>query len=153
MKFSHWEKFDLRQKILNRWPGIYSIAISENDISGTDFDYIKDIVYFGMTNSKTGLKGRLEQFNNTLRRKKGPGHGGAARFLYDCLQHSEDGDSLAKRLYVAVCTFECDVTSIARKDLEKMGAVACAEYLAFAQYAEIYGHLPKYNDKKNSPKK
>jgi hypothetical protein len=34
-----------------------------------------------------------------------------------------------------------------------MGAVARAEYLAFAKYAERFGVLPKYNDKKNSPKR
>lgn len=150
MKFSKWTKFDLRQNIENiKFPGIYAITISRENIADTDFEYIKDIVYFGMTNSKAGLKGRLESFNNTLRDKNGSGHGGAERFRHDF----EDGDALAKRLYVAVCPFICDVTSIARKDLETMGEVVRAEYLAFAQYAEIYGSLPKYNDKKKSPKR
>ena len=73
---------------------------------------------------------------------------GAQRFSYDY----KDGDALAKRLYVAVCPFKCDVTSIARKDLETMGVVAYAEYVALANYAARFRRLPKYNDKKNSPK-
>ncbi len=150
MRFSAWSKFDLRDGIENtKFPGIYAIAISTKDISGTQFDYVKEIVYFGMTNSKTGLRGRLNAFNNTLRDKSGPGHGGAERFRHDY----EAGEKLAKKLYVAVCHFKCDVSSIARKDLEAMGAVTRAEYVAFANYAEIYGSLPKYNDKQKSPKR
>ena len=102
-----------------------------------------------MTNSKTGLRGRLNAFNNTLRDKSGPGHGGAERFRFGF----EDGDALAKKLYVSVCPFQCDVTSIERKDLEMMGAVVRAEYVALANYAELYGVLPKYNDKQKSPKR
>ena len=150
MKFSAWSKFDLRNEIENtNYPGIYAVAVSRKNIAGAPFDYRKEIVYFGMTNSKTGLRGRLNAFNNTLRDKSGPGHGGAERFRFDF----EDGDSLAKRLYVAVCPFKCDTSSIARKDLETMGAVTRAEYVAFASYAELHGSLPKYNDKKKSPKR
>lgn len=150
MKFSRWSKFDLRETIKNaKYPGIYAIAISVKNIAGTPFDYRKGIVYFGMTNSRGGLRGRLNSFNNTLRDKPGPGHGGAERFRYDY----EDGDALAKKLYVATCSFKCDVSSTARKDLEAMGAVARAEYVALANYAERFGALPKYNDKKNSPKR
>ena len=148
MKFSTWTKFDLRDKAEKR-PGIYAIALSKKDISDTPFDYVEEVVYIGMTNSKTGLSGRLNAFNNTLRDKSGPGHGGAERFRKDF----EDGEALAKKLYVAVCPFKCDVTSIARKDLEAMGSVARAEYVAFANYAKRYGALPKYNDKQKSPKR
>ncbi len=150
MKFSKWEKFDNREYLENiKYPGIYAIAISKDDISGIQFEYIKEIVYFGMTNSRSGLKGRLNAFNNTLRDKSGPGHGGAERFRYDY----ENGENLARKLYVAVCPFPCTVTSILRKDLETMGEVVRAEYLAFANYAEQYGNLPKYNDKQKSPKR
>jgi len=131
-----------------KYPGVYAIAISTKNIAGTPFNYRKEVVYFGMTNSKSGLRGRLNAFNNTLRGKSGSGHVGAERFRYDY----DDGDALAKKLYVAICPFKCDVSSIARKDLESMGAVVRAEYLAFADYAERYGALPKYNDKRNSPK-
>jgi hypothetical protein len=148
MKFSKWYRFDQRQTIENvQYPGIYAIAISASDIAGTQFDYRKEIAYFGMTNSKGGLRARLNQFNKPLRDKLG--HGGAERFRYDY----QDGNALAKLLYLAVCHFKCDVLSIARKDLETMGDVARAEYLALAEYAERFGRLPKYNDKKNSPKR
>lgn len=150
MKFTAWAKFDFRNEIENiNYPGIYAIAISAKNIAGELFNYRKEIVYFGMTNSKTGLRGRLNAFNNTLRDKAGPGHGGAERFRFDFV----DGEALAKQLYVAVCPFECDTSSITRKDLETMGAVCCAEYVAFANYAELFGTLPKYNDKKKSPKR
>jgi hypothetical protein len=126
---------------------VYTLAISDKNIAGMPFKYSKEIAYFGMTNSKLGLRGRLNQFSDTIRRKRN-NHGGAQRFLYDY----KDGDVLAKKLYVAVCPFKCDVTSIARKDLETMGMVAYAEYIALANYAARFHDLPKYNDKKNSPK-
>jgi len=149
MGFSKWFKFDQRKEIKNiQYPGVYAIAISARNIAGIPFNYRKEIVYFGMTNSKGGLRGRLNAFNNTLRDKSGPGHGGAERFRYDY----KDGDVLAKKLYVAVCSFKCDVDSIARKDLVTMGDVVRSEYMALANYAERFGVLPKYNDKKNSPK-
>lgn len=150
MKFSRWEKFDSRDRLKNiDYPGIYAIAISSKNISGSRFTYTKFIVYFGMTNAKNDLRGRLNAFNNTLRDKAGPGHGGADRFLYDY----KKPEALAKKLYVSVSSFKCDVQSILRKDLETMGAVARAEYIAFADYASLYGRLPKYNDKKHSPKR
>lgn len=150
MKFSPWERFDNRENFRGfRFPGIYALAISSRNIAGTPFGYVKEIVYFGMTNSRAGLRGRLNAFNNTLRDKSGPGHGGAERFRYDY----EDGEILSRKLYVAICPFECDVTSIDRKDLEAMGEVVRAEYIAFANYAELFGRLPKYNDRHRSPKR
>jgi hypothetical protein len=150
MKFSQWVKFDDRERLENMaWPGVYAIAISRTNIAGTAFRYRKEIVYFGFTNSASGVGGRLNQFNNTLRDRRGPGHGGAQRFRH---QYA-NGDALAKILYVSVCSFKCDVSSNAPKDLRKMGNVVRAEYLAFAEYAELYGRLPRYNDKKNSPKR
>ena len=150
MKFSSWVKFDNRDSFgdLSRYPGVYALAISDENIEGVKFDYIEEIKYFGMTNSKLGLKGRLNAFNNTLKDKSGPGHGGAERFRFDY----KDGENLASKLYVAVCPFKCNVESIARKDLLTMGDVVRGEYLAWANYAEIHNKLPKYNDKKNSPK-
>lgn len=150
MNFSTWCKFDDREKLESiNYPGIYALAIFRKNLAGSSFEYRDEIVYFGMSNSKAGLRGRLNAFNNSLRDKKGPGHGGAERFRFDY----EDGDSLAKNLYVAVCTFECDVSSIKRQDLETMGEVTRAEYVAFANYAELYGALPKYNNKKLAPKR
>lgn len=150
MEFSAWTKFDSREQLPNiDFPGIYALAFTDQNIEGTAFEYRREIIYFGMTNARTGLRGRLNAFNNSLRDKKGGGHGGAQRVRFDY----EDGDELAVKLYVAVCVFQCDVTSIERFDLETMGDVARAEYRAFAEYAAQYGSLPKYNDKKRSPKR
>ena len=150
MKFLEWKKFDNREELNNiEYPGIYTIAISRNNLEGSTFDYIKAIKYIGMTNAKNGLRGRLNAFNNTLRDKSGPGHGGAQRFLYDY----SNPEALAKKLYVSICPFKCNVESIKKEDLITMGEVAKAEFVALANYVDIYGNLPKYNDKHNSPKK
>lgn len=148
LRFSKWSAFYDRDSLKDtRFPGVYALAISKKNIAGMPFKYSEEIAYFGMTNSKLGIRGRLNQFNDTIRRKR-DNHGGAQRFSYDY----KDGETLAKRLYVAICPFKCDVTSIARKDLETMGLVAHAEYVALANYAARFRRLPKYNDKKNSPK-
>jgi len=38
-------------------------------------------------------------------------------------------------------------------DLRKMGEVAMAEYECFARFAEKFGRVPEFNDKKRSPKR
>lgn len=154
LQFSKWALWDERESELSQLlstPGIYALSISPNkSLSGEEFSLIEEIAYFGMTNSKAGLKGRLGQFNNSLRDKKGGGHGGAERFRRDY----EDGDALAKILYVAVMSFECKVTqNPSPEDFLVMGDVAKAEYVAFARYLKEFQTLPKYNDKKASPKR
>ena len=123
-----------------------SIAISTNDLSSKSFSWIQQIVYVGMTNSRSGLKGRLKQFDNTIIGKTG--HGGADRFRHDYPQNKD----LLPLLYVAIVPFDCDVTSISTANLITMGDVAKAEYECFAQFAKAYECLPKYNNKKDSPK-
>lgn len=150
LQFSRWARWDNRVLQLNglQYPGIYALLISKRNLGGQPFDWLKDIVYFGMTNSVAGLKGRLSQFNNTLRDKSGGGHGGADRFRYDY----RDGEELANRLYVSVCPFECQVRDVTPESLLVLGQVAMAEYVAFAEYVKRFGTLPKYNNKKVSPK-
>lgn len=149
MRFSNWVKFERRDELRNtNYPGVYAIAISSEDIAGSRFSWAKEISYFGFTNAASGLRGRLDQFNNTLRDKAGPGHGGAQRFL----GKNRNGNALAKRLYVAVCPFKCDVSTNSPADLRIMGDVVRAEYLAFAKYVALYGRLPEFNDKEKSPK-
>ena len=126
-------------------PGVYCIAISEIDLSNCPFDWIQEIKYFGMTNSKSGLMGRLQQFDNAIKGK--PGHGGAQRFRF---QH-RDYQKLVVNLYVSVSIFECDVSSNEPDDLRKMGEVAKFEYECFASYVEKYKALPEFN-KQQSPK-
>jgi hypothetical protein len=71
LRFSCWAKWDGRLTLAGlNYPGIYALVISKSDISGQDYSWMEDIAYFGMTNSKRGLKGRLSQFNNSLRDKK-----------------------------------------------------------------------------------
>ena len=149
IKFSCWVKWENRQQQLKddlRHPGIYALAISISSLADKSFSWDREIVYFGMTNSATGLKGRLKQFDNTINGKDG--HGGAWRFRYDHPNYTE----LISKLYVAVSSFECKVTSNKPSDLLIMGDVAKAEYECWAEYVAKFNQLPKYNDKKNSPK-
>jgi hypothetical protein len=146
-EFSKWTKWRDRDKLEGiKFPGVYCIAISENDISNIDFDWNEAINYLGMTNSVAGLKGRLNQFDNTLKGKKG--HGGADRFKYEY----RDYDELRSKLFVAINYFECNVKSNLPTDLLIMGEVAKHEYACFAKFVEKFNRLPKFNDKPNTKK-
>ena len=115
-------------------------------MSNKKYSLRKEIEYFGMTNSIGGLKSRLKQFDNTIIGKSG--HGGAERFLFKYKNY----DILSKNIFVSICPVECNVKSNNPKDLLKMGEVARLEYYCFAQYAKRFKKLPKFNDKKMSPK-
>ena len=146
-RFSRWKAWQARTELDRlHFPGIYALAISPVSLSDQVFSCTNQIVYFGMTNSVAGLQGRLKQFDNTIHEKTG--HGGADRFRHDYPKPKD----LLHQLYVAVLPFECEVSSNTPSDLLTMGKVAMAEYECFARYAELFGHLPKYNDKKKSPK-
>ena len=146
-KFSNWFKWEKRNNAENiKFPGIYILAVSTENLDGKTFDWLSDVKYVGMTNSVAGLKGRLKQFDNTIIGKTG--HGGADRFRYKYQNY----DELIQKLYVSVVPFIFDVKSNSPQDLRTMGEVAKFEYDCFARYVELYGQLPKFNDKKNSPK-
>mgnify|MGYP001569243746 CR=1 FL=1 len=146
--FSKWAKWSDRDTLEGiQFPGIYAIALSEADISKKQFSWRKEIIYIGMTNAKGGLKGRLNQFDNTI--KGGDGHGGAHRVRFKHPKYNK----LVPQLYVAVCPKECNVASNEPSDLRIMGYVANHEYECFACFAETFGQLPEFNDKKRSPKK
>ena len=147
-QFTNWIHWKDRAELAGlAYPGVYAIAISKRDISGTSFTWNPNIAYVGMTNTKGGLKSRLYQFDVTI--KGGRGHGGAHRFRFKHPKYN----SLVRNLYVAVRPFKCQVTSETPKDLRVMGDVAKFEYECFALYVEAYGQLPEFNDKKRSPKK
>ncbi|HOU57206.1 MAG TPA: hypothetical protein PLA72_11000 [Smithellaceae bacterium] len=147
-KFSKWISWAERDKLSDiKYPGVYALAVSEKDLSNTKYKLIQEIKYFGMTNSGGGLKSRLKQFDNTIIGKRG--HGGAKRFLYEYKKHKD----FAQKLFVSVCPVVCNVKSNNPKDLLLMGEIAWREYYCFAQYAKKYNKLPKFNDKKLSPKK
>lgn len=99
-----------------------------------------------MTNAVKGLKSRLKQFDNTIIGKSG--HGGADRVRYEF----EDYNKLINKLYVSVQAIECDVTLITPENLKRMSEVTKLEYDCFAKHVELFGKLPKFNDKKSSPK-
>lgn len=146
-RFSAWNPWPRRDETLGvSYPGVYVLAYSGRNIAGKPFSWRKEIVYVGMTNAVSGLKGRLRQFDNTILGKSG--HGGADRVRYKHRNYC----SLVKRLFVAVAPFKCDPRSTRPKDLRIMGEVAEFEYLCFAHFVEKYGVLPEFNNKKASPK-
>ncbi|PKP55844.1 hypothetical protein CVT91_14535 [Candidatus Atribacteria bacterium HGW-Atribacteria-1] len=148
MKFSNWIKWSNRNKLNDlQYPGVYVISKNEDDIDNNSFTWIREIIYIGMTNSKRGLKRRLRQFDNTIFGKEG--HGGAKRVRYKY----KDYGKLIKCLYVAICSFKCDVNSNKEKDLLIMGKVTEYEYICLSEYVKRFSMLPEFNNKKLSPKK
>ena len=148
--FSEWIKWDNRKRLKGlTFPGVYVLAITDHNIEGKKFSWLEEIVYVGMTNSQKGLKGRLYQFDRTI--KGYTGHGGAKRFRYD---HS-DYDKLKSNLFVSARYFQCNnkIYPPRAEDLLVMGDVAKFEYVCIAEYMKRFDRLPKYNDTKNSPKK
>ncbi|MDH5586532.1 MAG: hypothetical protein OEZ05_07865 [Nitrospirota bacterium] len=146
-RFTDWLSWRDRNNVVGiRYPGIYVCAITSSDISDTKFSWLTKIVYIGMTNAISGLKGRLKQFDNTILGKTG--HGGADRVRFKH-QNYED---LCRKLFVSVVPFECNVKSNHPGDLRIMGTVAKFEYNCFAHYVEVFGSLPEFNNKATSPK-
>jgi hypothetical protein len=146
-RFSRWQRWPDRGDLENlEHPGVYVIAHATESPGGTPFSWRTDIIYIGMTNAEAGLRGRLKQFDNTILGKTG--HGGADRVRY---KHRDYG-ALCQRLFVAVAPFKCDVTSGKPSDLRTMGDVAQFEYLCFAHFAEQFGKLPEFNNKKEALK-
>ena len=146
-KFTKWVSWHDRNELKNiHYPGVYAIRISAGNINNRNFSWHKEIVYIGMTNGITGLKGRLKAFDNTIIGKRG--HGGADRFRYKHKSYS----ALVKKLYVSVAPFKADVKSIKPKDLITMGNVAKFEYQCFSEYTGKFKELPEFNNKKLSKK-
>jgi hypothetical protein len=146
-KFSHWTQWKNRHLLEGiDYPGVYALAVSNSDISKTEFNWNNQIMYFDMTNSGGGLRARLRQFDRTVLGKEGHGGGERVRFKY------RDYGELAEKLFVSVCPIECSIKSNKPEDLLKMGEVAYLEYYCFAKYAQLFGHLPQFNDRRNSPK-
>jgi len=147
-RFSRWKSWQARDTLERlQFPGGYAIAISQANLADCPFALVSQIVYFGMTNAGGGLRSRLKQFDIVIRTGKGF-HGGADRFRKD---YPEPENSLSQ-FFVAVAPFECNVMSATPSDLRSMGAVAQMEFECFAAYVEHFGQLPKYNDRKKSPK-
>jgi hypothetical protein len=145
---TNWVKWENRSKIENiKYPGIYSIAVTDENIEGRQFEMINEIEYIGMTNSNGGLRSRLSQFDSTIKRIR-LNHGGAHRFIGKYWNYEEVKD----KLYVSICPFECGNNKSNTDDLIAMGEVAKAEYIFWIDYIKKYGRYPIFNDKNSSPK-
>ena len=88
----------------------------------------------------------MKKFDDTIVGKTG--HGGAERVRYKFYNYK----TLVNKLYVAVAPFRCDAVSNLPEDLRVMGEVVRFEYSCLAEYVERFEALPKFNDKKQSPK-
>ena len=148
--FSPWFKWNERGQYSGiKFPGIYVVAVSKEDISGTKFCIRKEIIYIGMSNAVKGLDGRLKNFDNTIQFLDKPSqHGGADRVRY---KH-QNYKNLEKKLYVSLRHFSCYPANETATDLRTMGKVANAEYQCMAQCVEELGALPEFNRKKESAK-
>jgi hypothetical protein len=145
--FSNWAKWGDRNGLEGiKLPGVYVIALCDENVSGNSFEWNKSIIYVGMTRSKGGLKSRLQQFENTIAGRQG--HGGAHRVRHKY----PDYETMVPRLYVSVIPVRCDVWSNKPSDLRAMGEVAKLEYECFARFVELFGQLPEFNDQLRSPK-
>jgi hypothetical protein len=147
-EFSSWERWTNRTNLPSqRFPGVYIIAIYDGELEKKPFSWLREIVYVGMTNSASGLAGRLRQFDLTISDVR-KAHGGADRVRFA----NPDYAALLMRLFVAVRPFQCRVVNPSPTDLRVMGDVAKFEFECLAHYSEIYGRLPQFNDKAESPK-
>ena len=148
LAFSRWYNWSSRNEYPGiTYPGIYVVAVSENDLSGQPFSLNDGVVYVGMSNSVAGLRGRLKQFDNTIAQKRCQ-HGGADRMLYKYQNYT----SLIRKLYVSLWHIECAPAAESAEDLRAMGTVCNAEYELMAQCVDKYGQLAEFNRKKESPK-
>jgi hypothetical protein len=146
--FSNWIKWKDRVHLEGfHYPGVYALAVSTKNLSGEPFSLIQEIKYFGMTNqNRDGLRGRLNQFENTIKGKKG--HGGANRFL----GYYKNQMNWVNNLYLSVNYIECDVIALKPVDLWKMGEIAKFEYICNAEYLKKFKTLPQFHHKLESPK-
>jgi hypothetical protein len=144
-----WVPWGKRNTISNKnQPAIYYIAHVNQNIEDEDFSYIKDIVYIGMTISKSGLKGRLEQFEKAMYGSDGV-HGGAERVRF---KH-KDANSFFENAYVSACIFELSDNRNTSNDWRIKGDCVGHEYKSFAEYLDQHDKLPEFNDQKISKKK
>lgn len=149
MENTKWYKWKDRNKIEKKdQPSIYFIALSYNDISENEFSLIKEIIYIGMTISAKGLKGRLDQFESTM---KGANrvHGGAerVRFKYP------NSDAFFEKTYVSARIFPISSSRKTSDDWRIKGDCVRHEYVSFADYFDLYNNLPEFNDPEKSKKK
>lgn len=144
-----WVAWKNRNTIsLKDQPAIYFIAHISENLEKKEFKYIEEIVYIGMTISKKGLKGRLDQFEKAMRGSDRV-HGGAERVRF---RHA-DADLFFENTYVSACIFELSKTRDTPHDWRKKAECVGHEYNSFAMYLELFDKLPEFNDHAKSKKK
>lgn len=138
IEWTLWKKWENREKdeenITN--PGIYVLSITEKeDLENKEVNY-SDVNYIGMTNSKEGLKQRLNNFDTAI--KKGHGHSGGNRIYKE--KGKYDSWKKSRNLYVAYNIMkECKKTIKEERDIEdliEMGKCAYLEYKAMSEFKE-----------------
>jgi hypothetical protein len=146
LEFRVWHAWDQREKIEGyNLPGIYLIRItSAANVAGSPAN-LTDAAYIGMTNSLKGLKGRLEQFDKTIR-GKADSHNPAKR-----IRKERGNYEWQDPLYVAAMSIECDTKTPEYDDYIKMGWVVYLEYVTLAKYHDVNKKLPQYNIKSKRP--
>ena len=156
--FSNWVHINIEYELLRNKlklaghyvPGIYAIAYSNDDLDGREFDYIEDIVYFGLSLNKRGLQGRLYQFFNGINGKKNI-HSGAERMFHVL---SKEDKNWKNNIYISLlsCIY-CAVKFISPKgnitqedciNLKYMGEISKQEYMCLFEYAKRYNKLPRF---------
>jgi len=161
-KFSKWVHINNKDELIKKEelkraghyvPGIYAIAYSNVNLSNKEFDYIEDIVYFGMSLNKRGLQGRLYQFFSTINGKSKQ-HKGGERMVHEL---SKENDDWLNNLFISLlpCIY-CSVNFISAEgfiisddciNLNYMGDIAKQEYSCLYEYANKYNRLPRFCNK------
>ncbi|WP_069132981.1 class-II aminoacyl-tRNA synthetase family protein [Rhodohalobacter halophilus] len=143
-----WTKWKSRRTIPQiKQPGVYYIALSDQDISGQPFRFIEEIIYVGVSISKKGVLGRLYQFKKAMEGINGV-HGGAERVRF---KHTEVRDFFS-RVYICVNSFPLTENDHVFNWKQK-GECLKEEYVSIAMYLDHFGRLPEFNDQKRSKKK
>lgn len=143
-----WTKWKSRKSIPQiKQPGVYFIALSDQDISGQSFRYIEEIIYVGVSISIKGVQGRLYQFKKAMEGRNGV-HGGAERVRF---KHTEIR-KFFDRIYICVKPFPLTENDPVFNWKQK-GECLKEEYVSIATYLNHFGRLPEFNDQKRSKKK
>jgi len=139
LHFSPWYRWENRNQYqLRNYPGVYLIAISNQELEGDEPLYA-DVVYIGMTNRQEGLRARWNEFQSAI--KGGEGHGPGKRIFGEKGHYQEWSETL----YVSGMGIKRDDSPSTREYYIKRGWVAFLEQEAFAEFCTEVGGHPKYN--------
>lgn len=143
LAFTKWCYWPDRANLENiSFPGIYALAITAEDLTGKEVDFEK-VVYIGMSNSQSGIRGRLNQLNSSINGGSGHSGGNTIKSQLSCYDKWQDGLDL----YVAICPVIFDVKERTEANLKLMGAVTYMEYEAFSLFKAQNPKIgkPKFN--------